>query len=266
MARVSAALDFKVTEKTEETYDPEEPVVRSVHRKNEKSRSAVIGGESTVSPTDGRKGNTASPGHEKTDETVNYEINRVVSKTIMPVGEIKKLSVAVLVDGIYSKNDKNVEEFRPRSKTELVLLEGLVKRSVGFDTQRGDQIVVSSICFKKMQFEENAGEKKGLLSRLTQPFMVARFIKYTVLLLALLLVVFFVLRPLIGFILSKDFSAKEVAKSLPYTSEEDRLESGGVSLAIEGSAKDHNLSGLETAKTMAGQNAQKFAEVLENWL
>ena len=46
------------------------------------------------------------PEKEKTDETVNYEINKTISKTVMPVGEIKKISIAVLVDGIYQKNDK----------------------------------------------------------------------------------------------------------------------------------------------------------------
>ena len=266
VARVSASLDFKVTEKTEETYDPEEPVVRSVHRKSETARSnALPGGESTVSPISGQPGGVASPpGHEKTDETVNYEINRVISKTVMPVGEMKKLSVAVLVDGLYSKNDQNVEEFRPRSKKELATLEGLVKRAVGFDTQRGDQIVVSSVPFKKMEFEEIPGEKVGFLDRITQPFMMARFIKYAVSFIALLMVVFFVLRPLIGFILSKESGARAV-NSLPDGSR-GRLEGGGVSLAIEGSARNQALSGLETVKTMAGQDARKFAEVLENWL
>jgi flagellar M-ring protein FliF len=265
VARVSASLDFKVTEKTEETYDPEEPVVRSVHRKSETGRSAVSSGESTVSPISAQSGGMTGPaGHEKTDETVNYEINRVVSKTVMPVGEMKNLSVAVLVDGIYSKNDQNVEEFRPRSKKELAILEGLVKRSVGFDVQRGDQIVVSSIPFKKIEFETDTGEKVGFIDRITQPFMVARFIKYAVSLIALLLVVFFVLRPLIGFILSRDSGANAV-NSLPDGSR-GQLEGGGVTLALEGSAKNPALKGLETVKTMAGQDARKFAEVLENWL
>lgn len=106
VARVSATLDFKVVEKTEEAYDPEEPVVRSLHRRNEKTEN------------------------EKTDETINYEINRVISKTMMPVGEMERLSVAVMVDDIYKKNDKGVEESRPRSKKEIEILEGLVKRSI----------------------------------------------------------------------------------------------------------------------------------------
>ncbi len=264
VARVSASLDFKVTEKTEETYDPEEPVMRSVHRKSELSKNALSGGESTVNPINGPQGNAAGLEHEKTDETVNYEINRVVSKTVMPVGEMKRLSVAVLVDGIYSKNDKNVEEFRPRSKKELEILEGLVKRSVGFDVQRGDQIVVSSVPFKKIAFEENTGEQAGFLSRITQPFMVAKIMRYAISFIALLLVVFFVLRPLIEFILSHEATSKPV-KSLP-GGHTDQLEGGGVSLALEGHKGTPGNSGLDTVKAMANHDARKFAEILENWL
>jgi flagellar biosynthesis/type III secretory pathway M-ring protein FliF/YscJ len=115
-----------------------------------------------------------------------------------------------------------------------------------------------------MEFEEDLGDKAGFLNRITQPFMVARFIKYAVSLFALLLVVFFVLRPLIGFILSRDSGANAV-NSLPDGSR-GQLEGGGVKLALEGSPGSPALKGLETVKTMAGQDARKFAEVLENWL
>jgi flagellar M-ring protein FliF len=71
-------------------------------------------------------------GREETNEVINYEINRVVSKTALPVGEVERLSVAVLVDGVYTRNDKGDEEFQPRSKEEIQTIESLVKKSVGF--------------------------------------------------------------------------------------------------------------------------------------
>ena len=91
---------------------------------------------------------------EKTDEITNYEISKIVNKTVMPVGEIKKLSIAVLVDGNYVKNAKGAEEYQARSKKELADLEDLVKKSAGFDAKRDDQIVVNNIPFKKVDVEE----------------------------------------------------------------------------------------------------------------
>jgi len=262
VARVSAALDFRVVEKTEEAYDPEEPVVRSLHRKSEKSSAPAGGGESTVSPTGGRRANAYGADREKTDETINYEISRVVSKTVMPVGEVEKLSVAVLVDGIYHKNDKGAEEFQPRSKKEIETLEGLVKRSVGFDVKRGDQVVITSIPFKKVELETGPAEE-GFWK--TKSHMAAPFIKYIALLIALMLVLFFVLCPLIKFILTKDRIGDVGERKLPAAASPAGLEDKGVSLEL-GGEMDESLRGVDVVRSLAGRDAQKFAELLRNWL
>ncbi|MBW2647638.1 MAG: flagellar M-ring protein FliF, partial [Deltaproteobacteria bacterium] len=254
-ARVSAVLDFRVMEKTEEVYDSEEPVVRSLHRKSEKPSTPAGEGESTVSPIGERGGNTYGAGREKTDETINYEISRVVSKTIMPVGEVEKLSVAVLVDGIYQKNDKGAEEFQPRSKKEIETLEGLVKGSVGFDAKRGDQVVITSIPFKKVELEMEPAEEGFLKTGLR---VVAPFMKYIVLLIALMLILFFVLRPLIKFISAKDKIGDVGGKTLPAAASSFDREIGG--------EMGENLRSVDAVRDLAGRDARKFAELLGNWL
>ena len=158
VVRISTDLDFRVMEKTEEKFDSEEPAIRSVQRSQEKSGSTSGGaGESTVTAT-GRQPapRAAGSNRDKTDETINYEISRTVNKTVMPVGDVKKLSIAVLVDGNYVKNDKGVEEYQPRPEKELTALEDLVKKSAGFDAKRGDQVVVSNVPFKKVDLEVGA--------------------------------------------------------------------------------------------------------------
>ncbi|MBW2644632.1 MAG: flagellar M-ring protein FliF [Deltaproteobacteria bacterium] len=254
-ARVSAVLDFRVMEKTEEVYDPEEPVVRSLHRKSEKSGTPAGEGESTVSPIGERRVNADGAGREKTDETINYEISRVVSKTVMPVGEVEKLSVAVLVDGIYQKNDKGTEEFQPRSKKEIETLEGLVKGSIGFDVKRGDQVVITSIPFKKVELE-TISDEKGFWK--AESLMAAPLMKYIALLIALMLVLFFVLRPLIKFILTKDRIREVGGRALPAAASSSGLEIGG--------EMDENLRGVDVVRNLAGRDARKFAELLRNWL
>ena len=260
VAKVSAVLDFRVMEKTEESYDPEEPVVRSLHRRSEKSSAPVSGGESTVSSTRGLSTKSYGTDHEKTDEIVNYEINRVVSKTVMPVGEVEKLSIAVLVDGVYSKNDKGVEEFQPRSKKEIENMEDLVKRSVGFDAKRGDQIVVTSIPFGKVELETGPVED-GFWK--TKSHLIVPFIKYFVSLIALILTLFFILRPLIKFIMTKDRIKDVGAKGLPPAA--GSLVGGGVPLEIGGET-DESLRGVDAVRNLAGRDSQKFAELLRNWL
>ena len=258
VVRVSATLDFRVMEKTEESYDPEEPVVRSMHRRSEKSSASDSGGESTVSPTSGSNEQSYGTGHEKTDETINYEINRIVSKTVMPVGEVKKLSMAVLVDGIYNKNDKGVEEFQPRSKKEIETMENLVKRSVGFDAERGDQIVVSSIPFRKIELEMGPVEEEGWKSKL---HLIVPLIKYFVPLIVLIFVLFFILRPLIKFIMTKEIGGGRV---LPVGVAQSQDE--GVFLDLGGGEPDETLKGLDAVKNLAAHDAKKFAELLRNWL
>jgi flagellar M-ring protein FliF len=237
VARVSAILDFRVVEKTEEAYDPEEPVVRSHQSKN---------------------GETG-----KTDEIVNYEINRVISKTIMPVGKIESLSVAVLVDDVYTKNDKGVEEVRARSKKEIETLEGLVKGSIGFDAQRGDQVVVTSVSFNKNVLETEFADQSFWNGKSN---LVASFIKYFVSLIALILVLLFVIRPLIKFVLTES-QMREIAKSeVPaIAGGPTGPEAQGVSLEMAGFGNE-GLNEIDVVRTMADQDAQKFAELLRNWL
>ncbi len=262
VARVSAVLDFRVMEKTEESYDPEEPVVRSLHRRSEKSSTPVSGGESTVSSTRGFSTKFYGTDHEKTDEIVNYEINRVISKTVMPVGEVEKLSMAVLVDGVYNKNDKGVEEFQPRSKKEIETLESLVKRSVGFDAKRGDQIVVTSIPFRKVELEMGPAEGEGWKAKL---HLIVPFIKYFVSLIVFMFVLFFILRPLINFIMTKDMTKEIGAGGLPSV---DVAQSQGKDILLDlgGGEMDESLEGLDAVRNLAGRDSKKFAELLRNWL
>ena len=108
VVRVSTTLDFRQVEVTEETYDPESQVVRSENRSQEKvtEETGVSGGVPGVRsnvPNDGEVIESSKPKEAKRkNETLNYELNRKVSKIIEPTGSIKRLSVAVLVDGTYA--------------------------------------------------------------------------------------------------------------------------------------------------------------------
>jgi flagellar M-ring protein FliF len=258
VVRVNADLDFRITEKTEETYDPESPVIRSTQKQMDKttSSSSASGKASGSVPTSG-------PEKEKADETVNYEINKTVSKTVMPVGEIKKISIAVLVDGIYTKDDKGAAIYQERSKKELESLEDLVRKSTGLNGQRGDQVVVTSMPFNRQDLEQ------GMIAPSWQDNIASALpiVKYIILLIGIALVFLFVIRPILGSVLAS-------AQRAEARNQHQLPSASGVSVELSGHTPQHALSQLEDkpmdemdlAKQLATADAKKFAELLRNWL
>jgi flagellar M-ring protein FliF len=81
------------------------------------------------------------------EETFNYEINRVVENTVREPGAVRRLSIAVLVDGIYQPGADGTPVYAPRSDDELTKLQSLVSSAVGFDADRGDTIEVINLPF-----------------------------------------------------------------------------------------------------------------------
>jgi flagellar M-ring protein FliF len=265
VVRISTDLDFRVMEKTEEKYDSEEPAIRSVQRSQEKSGATSGGaGESSVATTARQ---TAAPprlagsNREKTDETINYEISRTVNKTVMPVGDVKKLSIAVLIDGNYVKSEKGVEEYQPRPEKELTALEDLVKKSAGFDTKRGDQVVVSNVPFKKVDLGAETAEKSWLDKFM--PFM--PLVRYLVMLVVIALVALFVAKPLVRMLAER---GREVAVSVrEVPAGVGALKGGdGVTLSLGSHQQSRELTETDIVRHMASADSKRFAELLRNWI
>jgi flagellar M-ring protein FliF len=195
MVRVSATLDFALTEKTEETFDPEEPVIRSEQLSEEKSGSEITGGVPGVqSNLEGNTNQTAgaTPPSSRSQRTTNYEISKVVSKTTNPVGTVSKLSVSVLVaDKVVPGKDKEPAKTEPRSEAELKALETMVASALGLDSARGDKIEVTSMPF--LESAEESGEG-GMAAN--QMYQYMPFIRYGLLVLGGLLLYLFMIRPL----------------------------------------------------------------------
>jgi len=250
VVRVSAVMDFRITEKTEENYDPESPVVRSVKRQTEKS----------ALPT-AVKATSDSPGREKLDETINYEINRVVNKTVMPVGEIQKISIAVLIDGNYSKNEKGAEIYQPRPKKDIDTLEELVRKSAGINAARGDQVVVTEMPFSKVDAEQEPLAKPSWQEKIA---VYSPLIKYVTGFIAVFAVLLFFVRPLVKGIMAKDISrSMEAAQQLPLATKV----AGGINVYSSPEAQDtKTLTDRDIARQLAGADSRKFAEILRTWL
>jgi flagellar M-ring protein FliF len=163
IARVAATLDFARVERTEETYDPDKAAVRTAHTTKEQTSGARAG---AGGPPGVQSNLTNEPGaaeggaakSERKDESSSYEISKVVSHTIAPVGVVKLLSVAVLIDGTY-KEEGGKRTFTPRPQEELDRLKELVKSAIGLDEGRGDKIEFASVAFQS----EPPGVSEGAL-------------------------------------------------------------------------------------------------------
>ena len=111
----------------------------------------------------GRGDNTPRDQSRKSEEIVNYEISKTTKTEVIEGGRINRISVAVLVDGTYGKDDKGDVTYQPRSKEDLDQIGTLVRSAIGFDQKRGDQVQVVNLRFAETP-AISIGEPTGWLS------------------------------------------------------------------------------------------------------
>jgi flagellar M-ring protein FliF len=167
VARVTAALDLAQVERTEEVFDPDRSAIKSEKRNTETNATNTASGTAGVNAAlsnEGSAGSQEGPSSQREDATVSYEVSHTTSRRIEPMGGIRQLSVAVLIDGA-TRGEGASKEFVPRSAEEIERFKDLVKRVVGFSEERGDQIDVLSAAFENRLPE--APEAPGMLERLS---------------------------------------------------------------------------------------------------
>jgi flagellar M-ring protein FliF len=211
-ARVQLSADFdynKITQ-TSDRYDPEGRVLRSSQTREESSATAENNGQVTVNnelPGSQNRDN-ATPTRDqskKTEETNNYEISRTTKTEVTEAGRVNRISVAVLVDGSYAKNEKGEMVYQERSKEQLDRIAALVRSAIGFDQKRGDQVEVVNRKFAEAPGVPTVTEPAGLLGMLQfTKDDVMYVIELGVMMLLSLVVVFMVIRPLVKRILASE--------------------------------------------------------------
>ncbi len=168
-ARISVEMNFDRIVTNAEIYDPDSAVIRSSQSIEERERTPIASEDqldiSIANNLPGGGSNSdliASQAAtiERTDETKNYEISKTIRNEITEAGAVKKLSVAVLVDGNYKKDPATGDmQYIPRTAEELAQIEQLVKAAVGFKEDRKDQLKVVNMPFvndmRDLDSEEN---------------------------------------------------------------------------------------------------------------
>ncbi|MCL4536491.1 MAG: flagellar M-ring protein FliF [Nitrospirae bacterium] len=192
IVRVATKIDFTQVERTEEKFDPDTIAVKSEQRTQEKSTGAPTGGiPGVLSNQPGQQPATtvSSPSSQKQSESINYEVSRSVSKIIQPRGDVKSISVAVLVDGTYKK-EKGKKVYLPRTEDDMKKYKEIIMAAIGYNKERGDQVIVENVPFEAA-IEELPPEKIDFIK------LAMSLLKYIIPIIVILLLILFVIKPII---------------------------------------------------------------------
>jgi len=249
-ARVQVNADFDVNRitQTSDKFDPDGRVLRSSQTREEQSSATTDNRDGSVSvgtelpgsrqqqPADsGSRGDQS----RKTEEIVNYEISRTTKTEVIEAGRVNRISAAVLVDGIYNKNDKGEVAYQPRPQEELDRIAALVRSAIGFDTKRGDQVEVVNLRFAETT-PSPINEVTGWMSYLqfTKDDIMGTAEKGVMALLGLV-VLFMVVRPLVRRVITPEGAqtpfAAAPAAAIPAMTPEAAVAAGMTLPGVNGS-------------------------------
>ena len=185
-------------------------MLRSSQTREESSATAENSGQVTVNnelPGNKSQDNAAAARDQskKTEETNNYEISHTTKTEVTEAGRVNRISVAVLVDGSYAKNEKGELVYQERSKEQLDRIATLVRSAIGFDQKRGDQVEVVNLKFAEAPAIAPLTEPTGMFGMLQfTKDDVMYVIELGVMMMLSIVVLFMVIRPLVKRILASE--------------------------------------------------------------
>ena len=195
---VTAELDLSKVTTEQRTYDPDGQVVRSTQTVEESANEQQPdpNGATTaqVNIPEGQEAANialARSNSEGAQETINYEISSTTRTEVKEPGQLKRVSVAVAVDGVTNGN-----AYQPRPPEEMQRIEQLVRSAVGFSAERGDQVSVVNVRFSREAADQAGAEAPNPLTGFDKNDLM-RGVELLVLAIVAALMILFVARPLL---------------------------------------------------------------------
>jgi len=273
--QVAADMDFNRVTQTSDDFDPERRVVRSTQTREEQSTSnegrdgqVTVGNELPGANQTAPGQNASREASRKSEETINYEIARTQRTEVIEGGRVKRISVAVLVDGIYARDPQGNVNYQPRPQEELDRIGALVRSAIGFDQRRGDQVEIVNLRFAEApQLAAPEAPKPWWMIYDFTKDDIRYAIELLVLLIVSLLVMLFVVRPLLRRIVAPEETAP--AAALPASSaggsggsgSANREEDGGEAGDSKAVKAPPLVPGMESATMKMIEMAQIKGEV-----
>ncbi len=200
--QVTADVDLNQVTTQEEKFDPDGQVVRSEQTNEQNSKENQANSGAVVSATANTPGSTTAPGTDnanttgQTESTTNYEISKTTRTEVQSPGAIKRLSVAVAVDGATAPGAKGKPgAYTPRTAEEMKRLDDLVKAAIGYSTDRGDVVSVVNVKFPQDNDQDGVTAANPLMGFDKNDIM--RAVELGILGLVAVVILFFVVRPLV---------------------------------------------------------------------
>lgn len=280
-AQVSAEIDFTYTEKTEESFNPDLPALRSEQTFEEQGGGALgaqgIPGTLSNQPppagivATGGQGDSnqlsAGGGNRSRKMTKNYELDKTISHTKMSSGQLRRLTVAVVVDDRKTMETNGTVTNTPIEEQELSKLTNLVKEAIGFDTLRGDRVNVINAAFQAPEPVQPLPD---------QPIWEQAWAldagKIGLGVVAFLVVLFGVIKPALRTLADQgEQIVKNQAQAFPVGP--DGVPVGADQLGLGSDQQNDRLAqqksyedNLNTARSMVNQDPQLVAQVVKNWV
>jgi len=303
-AQVTANIDFSRTEQTAEIFKPNQNPADGTVRSEQKletlngsglNPSGVPGALTNQPPVPATAPIVTTPGGNQVaadakvdnlhkESTVNYEVDRTISHTLLPVGMIKRLSVAVIVNNRKVTDTKGKVSYVPLTAEEKTQIDNLVKDAVGFDAARGDSLNVQNSAFNN----EIIVEEEIPLWKQPEMIELAKLIaKYLIITLVMLIVVFGIIRPAFRPLQPpkpEEAADKEDEEGGEHISDMDDEELEGIANADGSAKKEEHIPGfnsktgeytppiepyeqnLKIARQIAQRDPKIVASVIRDWV
>ena len=275
-ANVSADLNFDRISTNEELFDPESQVARSLQTIEESNveREASernVSVENNLPAAGDDLFFDAAPSLEsnRLEETTNYEISKTTRSMIRETGEVRRLSVAVLVDGTYTKDAEGNEVYNARNDVELDKIAALVRSAIGYDATRGDTLEVVNMQFADIEVSDTPYDNSLFGFDKNKLLDAAEIITVAIM---IILVVLLVLQPMVGRLLATE------GKSDEEDDVETGLLTGGMKPALEGPGgefepaalpDDEENEGMINVQSVQGKvkasSVKKVEDIVENY-
>lgn len=272
---------------TERRVDPASRVAISIDNEETTTTSQdAAGGDVTVASNlpdgDAAGGGSSSSQNSETRERINYEVSETTREVVRAAGAIKRLTVAVLVNGTLETAADGTQSFAPLPVEELASLEALVASAVGFEEARGDMITIRSMAFEERTLAGTPAITPSFMDRLAlDPIYMAQM---AVLALVALLLGLFVVRPILSGSARIESNAAVPQLPVPVSGSQttpppltgeidDGTQDFGNVPAVRGptdTASDLALRSeqdpAERLRALIGERQEETVQILRNWL
>jgi flagellar M-ring protein FliF len=152
-AEAAVEMDFDHVQETQERFDPDGQVVRSTQTVSDTNKSNEAAASVSVSNNlpNAEPGATGAGTQEaRQEETTNYEIGKTVRTTVREQPRIRRVSLAVMIDGAEEAGADGKANWRPRPPEEIARITSLARSAIGFEEKRGDHVEVVSMRFASL--------------------------------------------------------------------------------------------------------------------